>query len=87
MTTSAGSSTVSRVLIGVFLLAAVIAIAWWFLEDRNTWPRGEALGAVLRPIVVGKNSEQALVARAIWENYLETRSNASRWSGVYSGMP
>ena len=86
MTTSAGSSTVCRVLIGVFLLAAVIASAWWFLEDRHTWPRGEALGVALHPIVEGKNSEQALVARAIWENYLETRSNASRWSGIYWGF-
>lgn len=80
------SSSVVQVLIGVLLLAFVTAGGWWFLEDRNTWPRGEALGTALRPVVEGKNTEQALVARAIWENYLETRSNASRWSGVYWGF-
>ena len=26
------------------------------------------------------------MARTIWENYLETRANASRWSGVYWGF-
>ena len=80
------SSSVVRILIVVFLLAAVISGVWWFLEDRDTWPRGEALGAALRPLVEGKNSEQALVARAIWDNYLETRANASRWSAVYWGF-
>jgi hypothetical protein len=73
------------VLVGALLLAIAIAGSWWFLDDRDTWPRGEALGAALRPLVEGKNSEQALVARAIWDNYLETRANASRWSGVYWG--
>ncbi|MFI4932084.1 MAG: hypothetical protein ACHP83_17705 [Burkholderiales bacterium] len=81
-----GSSSMARVLACVFLPAAVIAGVWWFLQDRDAWPRGEALGAALRPLIEGKNSDQALVARAIWDNYLETRANASRWSGVYWGF-
>ena len=86
MSEKTASSSAVRALVFVLLLSSVIASVWWLLEDRDTWPRGEALGAALRPIVEGKNSEQALVARAIWDNYLETRSNASRWSGVYWGF-
>jgi hypothetical protein len=86
MTERSGSSSVVRALTGVALLAVVGAGVWWVLDDQGTWPRGDALGAALRPIVEGKNSEQALVARAIWDNYLETRANASRWSGVYWGF-
>lgn len=86
MTERVSSSLSVRVLACVLLLAVALASAWWFLEERDTWPRGEALGAALRPLVEGKNSEQALVARAIWDNYLETRANASRWSGVYWGF-
>jgi hypothetical protein len=86
MTERTRSSSTARVLVGIFLLAVVVAGAWWFLQERDTWPPGEALGAALRPLVEGKNSEQALVARAIWDNYLETRANASRWSGVYWGF-
>ena len=33
-----------------------------------------------------QNTEQSLVARAILDNYLETRANAARWSGVYWGF-
>lgn len=86
MTARTGGSRSGRVLVGVLLLAAAVAAVWWFLEDRGTWPRGEALGSALRPLVDGKDPERALVARAIWENYLETRANASRWSGVYWGF-
>ena len=86
MTESTNSSSVVRMLLGALLLAVIVAGAWWILEDRDAWPRGEGLGTALRPIIEGKNSEQALVARAIWDNYLETRSNASRWSGVYWGF-
>jgi hypothetical protein len=86
MNETARSSSAARILIGVLLLAAVVSAIWWFLEDRDTWPRGEALGTALRPLAEGKNSEQALVARAIWDNYLETRTNASRWSGLYWGF-
>lgn len=86
MNEKAGLLSIVRVLIGVLLFAAVIAGVWWLLEYLDRWPRGDALGAALHPIVKGKNSEQALVARAIWENYLETRANASLWSGVYWGF-
>lgn len=86
MSESAGSSSKIRVLVSTLLLAIVIACIWWFLQERGTWPRGEALGTALRPFVEGKNSEQALVAQAIWGNYLETRANASRWSGIYWGF-
>jgi hypothetical protein len=86
MSEKTASSSAVRALVFVLLLSSVIVSVWWLLEDRDTWPRGEALGAALRPIVEGKDSEQALVARAIWDNYLETRSNASRWSGVYWGF-
>ena len=86
MTESTNSSSVVRMLLGALLLAVIVAGAWWILEDRDAWPRGDGLGTALRPIIEGKNSEQALVARAIWDNYLETRSNASRWSGVYWGF-
>jgi len=81
-----GSSSMTRVLACVALIAVVVAGLWWFLQDRDTWPRGEALGVALHPLIEGKNTEQALVARAIWDNYLETRTNASRWSGVYWGF-
>lgn len=86
MTEKASPSSVVRVLICALVLVCGVAGTWYFLQDREAWPRGEALGAALRPLVEGKNSEQALVARAIWDNYLETRSNASRWSGVYWGF-
>lgn len=79
-------SSIARVLICVFLLTGAIAVLWWFIEDRATSVRGEALGAALRPLVEGGNSDQALVARAIWDNYLETRANASRWSGLHWGF-
>jgi hypothetical protein len=86
MSTPARSSSIVRVLIGLLLLGAVVAGSWWFLENRDTWPRGEALGTALRPLIEGKSLEQSLVARAIWDNYIETRSNASTWSGVYWGF-
>ena len=86
MTDRAGFSPRAWLVVCVLLLVAVSVGAWCFLQDRDTWPRGEALGTALRPIIEGKNSEQALVARAIWESYLETRANASRWSGLYWGL-
>jgi hypothetical protein len=86
MSETTRSSSATRLWVGVLLLAAALAAAWWVLEDRDTWPRGEALGAAPRPLAEGQNPEQALVARAIWDNYLETRTNASRWSGIYWGF-
>ena len=76
----------ARVFMCVLLLGALIAGTWLFLQDRATWPRGEALGTALSPLMEGKGSEKALVAHVIWDNYLETRANASRWSGLYWGL-
>ena len=87
MNEPAGTSwSPARVLLGILMLGVLFAAGGWFLQDRDTWPRGEALGEALRPIVEGKNPDQALVARVIWDNYLETRANASRWSGLYWGL-
>ena len=85
MSAPATTSSVIRTLIWLFLLGAMVAGSWWFVENRDTRPRGEALGTALHPLIDGNNSEQSLVARAIWDNYLETRTNASMWSGVYWG--
>ena len=74
-----------RVLVGILVLGVLIAAGWWFFQDPEIWPRGEALGQALRPIAEGKEPDQALVARVIWDNYRETRANASRWSGALLG--
>ncbi|MDI6793638.1 MAG: DUF4231 domain-containing protein [bacterium] len=50
------------------------------------WPRGDALATAMQPLIEQQNTDQSLVARAILENYNETRSNASKWSGVYWGF-
>jgi hypothetical protein len=87
--TERAESSASRawvLVVSVLVLGALIAGAWWFLQDRDTWPRGEALGTALSPLMEGKSSDPSLVARVIWDNYLETRANASRWSGLYWGM-
>lgn len=78
--------SVFRGILYVVLLAALAAGAWLYFNDRETWPRGQALGDALGPIMTGEDKDRALVAKAIWENYQETRANASRWSGVYWGF-
>ncbi|MCE9658429.1 MAG: DUF4231 domain-containing protein [Burkholderiales bacterium] len=83
---TAGASSRAWLLVSVVVLGALIAGAWWFLQDRDTWPRGEALGAAMTPLIEGRNPDQSLVARVIWDNYLEARANAARWSGLYWGM-
>jgi len=67
-------------------VAIVVAGIWRLLVDAEAWPRGEPLGNALKPLIDGKDTERAMVARVIWENYVETRFNASRWSGVYWGF-
>lgn len=78
-------SPVQAVLAFVIVFALGISV-WWFFEYRETLPRGEALCAALRSLIDNQNTDQSLVAQAILDNYLETRSNASRWSGIYWGF-
>lgn len=66
----------------VAALLVLGAAVWWYI-DRQNWPRGEALAAALESVIAAKQPEQAMVASAILGNYRETRTNASRWSGVY----
>ena len=80
------SPSTLRVVLALFLLGTLLAGTWWFFENRDAWPRGEALGTALRPVIEGKDQDRALVAGAIWDNYRETRANASRWSGIYWGF-
>ncbi len=86
MSESTSSSSRGRVLIAVLVFGVLSVGIWWFLEARGTWQRGEGLVTALSPLIGKENSDQSLVARAILDNYLETRANASRWSGVYWGF-
>ena len=56
---------------------------WCFFKYHETSIRGEALGIALRPLVDKQDTEQSRVARAIFDNYVEIRSNAMKWSGIY----
>ena len=86
MSSSESSRSRVRALLAVVVVSVLGIAVWWFFEDRDAWPRGEALGVALRPLIDKQNTDQSLVARAILDNYLETRSNASRWSGIYWGF-
>lgn len=86
MNSSESSRPRGQALLAVFIVFSLGASAWWFFEYRDIWPRGEALGVALQPLIDMQNTDQSLVARAILDNYLETRSNASRWSGIYWGF-
>ena len=72
--------------IAVAIFGALVVGTWWFLDQRGTWPRGEALGTALGEVIKGSEHDQSLVAGVILDNYRETRSNASRWSGIYWGF-
>jgi Protein of unknown function (DUF4231) len=85
MTDTPTSSLALRLLVAVLVCGALVAAGWWVLEEKNTWPRGEALTEALRPLIDKQGNDQSLVARIIRDSYLETRSDASRWSGVYWG--
>jgi hypothetical protein len=65
---------------GILAVGAMAIGTWW------CWPRGEALAEALTPLITQESTDQSVVAKAILENYIETRSNASRWSGVYWGF-
>ncbi len=81
------SSSLVRVLIVLLAIGIVVAAALLFLKDRDTLQGGEALGVALTTLIEkNRNPEQALVARAILDNFHETRANAARWSGVYWGF-
>jgi hypothetical protein len=85
MTAASPLSSRMRILIAVLALGALAVGAWWFVQDQDMFPRGEALEVALRPLIEGPNADRSLVARAILDNYHETRANAARWSGVYWG--
>lgn len=80
------ASSLVKLFACLIVVGGLAAVGWWVVEDREAWPRGEALGTALRQVVEGKNPEQSLVARTILDNYREARGNASRWSGVYWGF-
>jgi hypothetical protein len=71
----------------VIMLAGAIIGVWWTLVGRDLWPRSEALSVALSAVISDEeDTDQSLVARVILDNYLETRGDASRWSGVYWGF-
>ncbi len=78
--------SVGAVLAWLVVIFALVGVGWWALAGRDAWSRGEALGTALDPVISGSNPEQALVARAILDNYREARETAARWSGVYWGF-
>jgi hypothetical protein len=86
MTESKHLSSTLQVALGLMLLFAVGIGIWWLFGGGDPWERDGPLSAALRPLIDGRNTEQSRVARAILENYLETRANASRWSAVYWGF-
>ncbi len=86
MSESNRHSSTMQVVLGVLALLAVGIGAWLFFESRGTWPRGEALAAALRPLIERDTGDQTMVARAILDNFQETRKNATLWSGVFWGF-
>lgn len=80
------SSLRGRLLLGVVLLIAAALGAYFYFNDLQAWPRGEALGIALAPVIDKGGDERALVARVIWLNYLELRHVAANWSGVFWGF-
>jgi hypothetical protein len=86
MSTSESSKFRVRALLAVVVVSCVGTAAWWYFAECGARPRGEALGVALRSLIDKQNPDQSLVARAILDNYLETRSNAANWSGVYWGF-
>ena len=78
--------SIFRTATAVLAFGVLVAGVWWFFHYRSTWPRGEALCTALAPLIGGTNADASLTASAILDNYIETRTNASRWSGIYWGF-
>lgn len=76
-------STMSRrVLFGVIGAVFVVLaglVVWRAAAESETEPLNNALS----PLIKGADTDRALIARAIWENYRETRFNSALWSGVF----
>ncbi len=64
---------------GFAVLLVGAAVAW-------SWPRTGVVHDALQPLLMQQGSDAALVARAVFQNFEETRSTAARWSGVYWGF-
>lgn len=78
MAEAPGSSRTVRLIVVVLIVGMIVAaVAWWVLDERDTWPRGEALTSALRPLIEKQSDDRSLVACIILDSYLETRSNAS----------
>jgi len=78
---TAGFTQAQKRIIGGIVIISAIALA-----VSMNWPRGSAFAAAMQPLLEQQNLDQSLVARAILDNYNETRSNAAKWSGVYWGF-
>ena len=51
---AATSSSVARALVGLLIVVVLIAAGWWLFQDRDNWPRGEALVNIpRRPLELG----------------------------------
>ena len=73
------SKTQGAIIVCIIVLCPIVIGAPWY------WSRGDALVAALKPLIETSNSDLSKVARAILDNFHETRLNASIWSGVYWG--
>jgi hypothetical protein len=65
---------------------AVVAGAGVLGVSLNESLRAEPLTKLLHPVISGQDAEQALVASALLDNYVEQRRTAAVWSGVYWGF-
>jgi hypothetical protein len=68
----------------VLVVLAAIGLVALLMADNN--PRGGGLRAALDLVGKGDDKELALVAKALLSNYVETRTNAKNWSGIYWGF-
>lgn len=75
------ASKKSQMLFIIILVIGAIALA-----IALNWPRGDALAAALQPLIEQQDTDRSLMARSVLDNYRETRSNATQWSGVYWGV-